>query len=78
MDVDWNETHYANDTWVVGGSGTGTALSFICGFWYWDPNVVVKNHVNHKVWDGDESDSGKHKAVVVTDLVPTPPPPSYP
>ncbi|MCE2502329.1 MAG: hypothetical protein J4G13_15960 [Dehalococcoidia bacterium] len=76
MDIDWNETHYANDGWVVGGSGNGTALPFICAFWYFNPNVTVRIDVNHRVWDGDESDSGEHKAVVITDLVP-PPPTSY-
>ena len=75
MDIDWDKDNGVFDTVVVGESGTGSSSSFVCAFWYWQPNVVVRNDVWHQVWDGGgPTDSGETKAVIITDLVPVPSP----
>ena len=69
LDIDWNKNAYVYDTWILGRSGSGSALSFSC-LWHPYRNVTVMNQVSHKVWDGGEWDSDNHTVTLLTNLNP--------
>ena len=69
IDIDWNKNAYTYDDWILGRSGRGTALSIDC-LWHLVLNVTVTNEVNHRIWDGEESDSGWHRTALHVDLNP--------
>ena len=68
--TDWYKSGLVNDAWIVGRSGRSTFWSWECLWFLPHHNVIVRNEAFHRVWDGDESDSGDHRAVLRVNLNP--------
>ena len=67
--TNWYDSGLSNDTWIVGRSGRGAFWSFEC-LWHRDRNVNVRNEAVHRIWDGNDSDSGRHTAFIKVNLNP--------
>ena len=70
FDVDWHNDNHVFDTWLVGESGDGWAWVAQCSWFLNSQNVIVRNDVEHQVWDGGgPTDTGSTRAEIETNII---------